>query len=111
MADTITITTPATQKVVILKSFITGGDDEAIQGVIEDSLSIDASGDGDGQAKIRGSVVREMRHKALEIVVLSVDGESEDVVEKLRALPVQDYKFVCAKVDEVTEGVSPEKKA
>jgi hypothetical protein len=55
--------------------------------------------------------VRLVRHKALEIVVLSVGGKSEGVVAALRALDVNDYKFVCAKVDEITDGLPAEKKS
>lgn len=71
---------------------------------------MNADSDG-GSTQIPGSVVRLARHKALEVVVLSVDGKSDGVVQALRALPAEDYKFVCAKVDEITDGFTAEKKS
>lgn len=109
MEQTRSITTPGGVEVV-LKASITGGEDEDIQAVLEDSLDVDADQAG-GRVKIPGSVLRSMRHAALNIVVISVGGAKDDILNRLRSLSREDYKLVCDTVDEVTEGISAAKKA
>ena len=110
MAETRTVTTPVSGTLVELKTWITGGEDEDIQSVIEESLNVNAGESGQG-ATISGSVMKAMRHKALSIVVVQVGEQNTDVVTALRGLPRQDYKFICAEVDKTTEGIDAEKKA
>ncbi len=106
MSETRTITTPVSQTEIVLKSWITGGDDEDIRAVAEEAATVTE----DGRTSITGAVVKAMRHKALSIVVQRVGGQSDDIVERLRALPLRDYNFVVAEVDAITEGESGEKK-
>ena len=56
-----------------------------------------------------GAIAR-MRDKSIEVIVLEVDGEKENILQKVRSLPVEDYNEVLEKVAEIRDGMSEEKK-
>jgi hypothetical protein len=52
----------------------------------------------------KGAVLAEAQDSAIRLVVVSVDGQTDDVVNRVLDLPAQDYKEVIAAINEVTEG-------
>lgn len=102
MDETRTITTPEAGIEVVLKTQLTGADDEAIEAALLASTVV--AGDTDGaDARIGGEAVIAARHAALRQLVVSVAGDKTDVLAKLLALPRRDYKFVVAEIDKITE--------
>lgn len=97
------ITTPKTGVVVVLKNWINGFDDEAIQAkymAIASSMSADKS--GKANAAIDATKINEANHEAIRRVVVSVDGKTDDVVTGVLSLPLVDVKKIIAEVDAIT---------
>ena len=97
------ITTPKTGVVVVLKNWINGFDDEAIQAkymAIASSMSADKR--GKANAAIDAAKINEANHEAIRRVVVSVDGKTDDVVTGVLSLPLVDVKKIIAEVDAIT---------
>jgi hypothetical protein len=52
----------------------------------------------------KGTVLAEAQDSAIRLVVVSVDGQTDNVVDRVLDLPSQDYKEIIAAINEVTEG-------
>jgi len=99
-----TITTPKGKVKVELKEDINGYELEEIQKPITDiRMELQEGGKSTAGMNI-GEAKRASVHKAIEIIVQSVAGEKENVLEKVLALSAQDFTFVCDAVDEVASG-------
>jgi hypothetical protein len=97
------ILTPNKTKVV-LKDWITGRDDEDIQRPITAvKFQIGASGAGSGEINA-GEAMEKSKHIAIEKVVISIDGKTENVLDLVLDLPKKDYQFVMKEVDKVVTG-------
>lgn len=97
------IKTPLKNHIVELKDWITGRELEEINKPINDIKWKLEEGKLGGEASI-GDVSKKSAEKALEIVVISIDGDKKDLVNKVYDMPVKDYKFVLGKVDEIVKG-------
>lgn len=89
-----------------LKKEITGGEYQDIQDVLLEDTKV---GD-DQKVKMGTKAIAKMRDRSIQVIVLSVNGAKENILEKVRALPVEDYKEVLDKVNEIRDGLNAEKK-
>jgi len=104
MGDTKTIKTPNDHEIV-LKSGLTGREfreinglmlrDATVQGGVKDGEEMQVSG-------IKGSIMQEMENKTLEIMLVSIDGKTEKLLDMLLEFPIEDFEAVWAKVQELT---------
>lgn len=103
--ETKTITTPITKKEVVLHTYITGREAEAIQAPLLKAMKLQPNKRGEDvqMGEIDTDKIRESNHIALKSVVKSVGGQSEKVVDDLLDMPSQDYDFVVAAVDDITK--------
>jgi uncharacterized beta-barrel protein YwiB (DUF1934 family) len=98
------IKTPINNHDVVLKEWITGRELQEIRKPLTDVKMMIESG-GKTTAEVNaGDAQRKSIDKAIEIVVLSVDGSEEDVVNKIYDMHSKDTEFVMAKVDAVVTG-------
>ena len=97
--STHTITTKVSKKKVVLKDWITGADDERIQAHYYEGATTNPT---TGQISYKAGTMQEADHEAISIVVLSVDGNSEDIVNQVLELPVTDTKQIVAEVKKIT---------
>lgn len=108
---TFEIVTPLTKKKVVLKKYITGFDGEAIQEIyLQGSNKITTdSAQGDGaSANFDGTVIARAEREGLKRVVVSVDGQSEEVEKLVLGLPLLDAKFVAAEVQKIVTPLAEE---
>lgn len=103
-----TITTPHGGNEVVIKQFITGFDDEAIEGIYTESIEELPTPATEGQPsapiKFDGKVVQKAEREAVKRVVVSVDGDSSDVINAIYNMRKEDTKFV---KDQVNLVVNP----
>ena len=92
------ITTPNGTKIE-LKDYITGREARDIQNIILSGMKI-----SDNIESVDPSVIAKSQDKAIEIVVVSVNGEKEKIVDKVLDLPREDFDCVKNAVDKVTNG-------
>lgn len=98
LQETIEVTTPVLGKKVVLRGYTTGRIKQAIQAVMLSSVkevSADQSTKFDGTAAVTAT------NKALELIVLSVDGNSDGVLDAVLDMPEQDFDFIKDEVDKV----------
>lgn len=98
------IITPIDKYEIVLVDNITGGEYEEIQRPITDiKLMVDVLGATKGEINA-GEVVRKSTETAIKIVVVSIDGEKKDILEKIMAMHKNDYLFVLEEVDKIVKG-------
>ncbi|MDQ0672936.1 hypothetical protein QFZ36_000497 [Pseudarthrobacter siccitolerans] len=98
LQETIEIETPILHKKVVLRGYITGRIKQEVQAVMLSSVtevSVEQATKFDGTAALAAT------NKALELIVLSVDGKSEGVLDAVLDLPEGDYDFIKAEVDKI----------
>jgi hypothetical protein len=87
---------------LVLREYITGAENREIRSIYMRALKGDAK-DGDVS-----KVEFEADNKAIELVVVSLDGASSDIVNRVLALPLPDFKQV---IEQITERVEGKKKS
>lgn len=107
------IVTPIGGNVVVLKDFISGYDDEAIEAIYtggQHEINTDAVQDGKSpNFKISGDAIQRADREGVKRVVLSVDGDNGDgrpngIVDIVYSMRAEDAAFVKR---EVTKIVNP----
>lgn len=99
LQETIELTTSLTGAKVVLRGYITGRIKQEIQGVLLSSTQVT----DEGKTTFDGAVALAATNKALELIVLSVNGKSEGVLDMILDLPEQDFDFVKGEVDKVQD--------
>lgn len=101
------IETPVGKQKVVLKNFISGYDDEAIERIytrgrhkisVPDANNPESKGDG---LEIDGSAIQDAEREGVSRVVVSVDGVTENVLDLVYNMRKEDTRFVKAEVDKV----------
>jgi len=92
---------------VVLKDSITGGEYQDIKDILLQETELQGVS---GEMKMSGAVITKMTNKAIETVVVSVDGKSDNVLDAVRNLPIEDYEEVVEAVNKATEGLGDKKK-
>ncbi len=95
--NTVSFTTPVQKHKVVIKSFLTGFDQE----------TIDYQHEVVDEDKLTGT--QRATRKTIEIAVLSIDGDDKDIVDKWLAMDLRDYQEVIAQINKITEPL-PKKK-
>ena len=96
--------TPINKHKIVLKEFITGRDDEEIQKPITD-VKFQMGSRGEGIAEINaGEAIKQSKHIAIQKVVISIDGKTDDILNLVLDMPKKDYQFVLEEVDKVVTG-------
>lgn len=107
--ETHTIVTPVKGHIVILKSWINGREKQKIDGTMFNNISTEGEGD-QMRPKMSESMIASRENASIGCVVLSVDGNSDDVINQVLEMRAKDYEFVLKQVEEVIEGNFDEKK-
>jgi hypothetical protein len=107
--ETFEIVTPVKGHVVVLRSWITGRESQKIDGAM--FRGVGTSQDGKKLTpKLSESMLADQENASIEVVVVSVDGKDNDVVNSILNMRAKDYSFVVAEVAKVVDGDVPEKK-
>lgn len=101
--DTNKIITPVNKVEVELKGYITGRDKQNIEGIMLEAADFQADENGEYKAKISGKVATLMTNKKIEAVVVSVGGETTNVLDKVLDLISEDYDFVLEEIDKIAD--------
>ena len=96
--ETKVITTPS-GKEVVLKAWITGRDKRSIQSIYADNMVI---GEDNKISGIKAATINEAKDKTIELVVISVGGSSENILDAVLDLPSKDTDFIMNEIDIIT---------
>jgi hypothetical protein len=101
--------TPIDKHKVRIKTYITGGELEQIEEILYKRIKL-SSVEKDANINLNDiSFITEQTHKTIEIMVVSVNGKSENILEEVLNMKSEDYKFIQEKIEEVTK-ITPKKK-
>jgi len=95
---------------VEIYTYITGGEFYELQEVFMKGANIKVG--EEGKAEFSGfdpSLTIKANEKALELLVVSVDGSDKDKVQKLKDLPSSEFEEVVAEINKVKEGSDKKK--
>jgi len=98
---------------VVLKAYLTGREAEQVQKVLYADIKMSMSDLESGKTEIKdipASAILAQQRKALELLLVSIDGVSENVIEKYLDLHSEDCAAITAEVSSITKGnFQPEK--
>jgi hypothetical protein len=115
MADRETreITTPGGHKVV-LNAYLTGREANELKAVMFSALKMNMEDAQSGKVNVGdvpGTFLMDQEKKALGFLLVSIDGETQDVVDKLLDFPSTEYDAVIKEVNAIQNPTSREKSA
>lgn len=99
MRETKTLETPS-KKVVEVQAYVTGKDQREYQAVLYSALKLKTDGIQLGEkvapsiTEIPAGILLELDKKAIELLVVSVDGNKENPFALIEELPAPDYNFI-----------------
>ena len=98
--------------ILVLKSYITGGESRELQKVFFEGMSIEMNGDGSAKMpSMNPAVSMKAQDKAVELLAISFDGSSENILPRILDLPKAECDEVLKAIDAVSNGLDHEKKA
>jgi hypothetical protein len=95
---------------VLLRTYLTGKESNELKAIMYADLKItaaDAAGGKVGLADIPASFMLTQEKKAVEFLVVSIDGQTENVIDKLGDLTESDYNAVLAEIQKIRVPLVP----
>jgi len=100
--ETKIIRTPNKHKVEI-KSYITGREKRELRDVFLNEMDMNVQGGEPEIKEIKGSIIKKAENKAIEIVVVAVDGNKNKILDRILDMRSEDYDFVIGEINKVTK--------
>jgi len=98
--DTKTITTPIGKNAVVIKTWLTGREKRGLTNVFIDTLtSVEKGTEG---LKLNSDIVNKAQDLAFEIVIENIDGNKENIVDKILDMRTEDFDFIVAEINKIT---------
>lgn len=109
--ETKTIETPGKHTVEV-KTYLTYGEWREIQGVFLQGIKVGVNETGDTNIDdINASLAFEAQNKLIELLVVSVDGKKEKVLDAVMGMSREDGEFIVREIEKVQNEFSAEKKS
>ena len=112
--ETRELKTPVDEVKIEIKTYITGREYEEIEDIIYSEIKVSAAVDKGSQSAEAGmkdgSFMKKQTHKAIELLITSVNEKSEGVLEAVLDLKKEDYLFVISEIEKVTKDKGVKKK-
>ncbi len=101
-----TIKTPIDKREVVLKAWITGRERRELRKPFMDKLKVSTKGEGDPTVELAGSadIIETVENKAIETIVVSIDGVKDKILETILDMKEKDYSFVIEEINKITGG-------
>jgi hypothetical protein len=109
--ETKTFVTPG-GRTVVLNAYLTGREANEIKNAMFGALKMNMEDAQSGKVNVSdvpGTFLAEQERKALGFLVVSVDGDPSDPVEKLLDLPSAEYEAVVAEANKIQNPTTPER--
>lgn len=107
--ETLTVTTPISKQVVVLNTYLTGREKRQLTNIfLQGNLQFNT--ESKNVSGIDYALIDKEQDTVWGLVVVSVDGSSEDVVNKILDMRAEDYDFVVKEVNKVRNDTKFEEK-
>lgn len=94
------IETPTDKHKIEVKTWISGGEMEQIQGVWLEGMEMQVG--EEVKPKLKGSQLTKANHKLIELLVVKFDDSADDVLNKVLEMKNEDYQFLVSALNEIT---------
>jgi len=101
--ETKIIETPVDKHKVEIKTWITGRDRRALRSVYLEASEITMQGENPEIKGITGKIAELAENKALEIMIISVNGKKENLINTVLDMHENDYEFIVKEINKVTD--------
>ena len=103
--ETKIIETPIKKYKVELNTYITGFEKREISNAFLQNTKFQIDGESVKTQEMTADLANKAQDKTIKIVVVSINGNKEDVVNTIGNLPSLDYEFVMTEINNVTSGI------
>lgn len=107
--ETKTIKTPS-GKEVVLKGYLTAGERDELMSIILNEIKFNVETNEPIMKEISGLLYLPFKKKLLELLVVSYDGNSENILGRLSECLPEEYDFVVREADKISRGNFPKAK-
>jgi len=110
------IVTPVGNHKVRIKTWLTGRERRAIRGIIFENVNLSSEllegkeEDIKPKYELGAEVIQKMQDKAFESIIEEIDGNKEDIVNRVLNMHEKDYDFIVKEIDKVTQSLSEDSK-
>jgi hypothetical protein len=111
--ETVTIETPIGKNKVVLRGYVTGRIRQELSAIVagkaEFAQKTEQSDDLEAVDLIRltGDQLTELKNKGIELLVLSVDGQEDNIVDRVLNMHEDDTDFVLTEVNKIKNPLPP----
>lgn len=88
--------------VIVHKTYLTGREMNEVQKVLLKNVTVDIKGASQSVQGFEASSITELNNKTIEMMVVSVNGISDKVIDTILDLPNEEYSEVIEKLNEIT---------
>ncbi|MET3349043.1 UNVERIFIED_ORG: hypothetical protein ABID57_000712 [Arthrobacter sp. UYEF1] len=106
--ESIELTLPDSGKKVVLRGYTTGRISQELESIFLDQSEV-INEDGKTKTVMNGAAIKRAHNRAIELLVVSVDGSTENILDAVLDLSTEDHDYVYTKLDEVEGHGSPKK--
>jgi len=109
--ETKAITTPG-GRTIVLRSYLTGREENELKSLLYADLKMSATDVQAGKVSVTdipASFIVKQEEKAVELLIVSVDGSTENPAQKVLDLPSAEYDFVVQEINAIRIPTSREK--
>lgn len=93
-----------------MKTYITGGEAREISNVFLEGVEIAVDESGTAKAPaISAEKSSKAQDKAIEMLVVSVNGSKENILQSVLDLRKEDFNFIVSELDEIQNGLGEKK--
>lgn len=104
--QTTELTTPSGKKFEV-KTYITARERNTLRSVLLQNFSFDSASGQTKSGDINGELLEKSEQKAIEIAVVSFDGKTEDVLNRILDGTSDDYDFIVAEANKIANFKQP----
>jgi len=104
--ETKTIILPKSKKEVVIKAWMSGGEWQEMQNEMFSGMKINPMEPQTGEFDV--ATMAKANEKALELLLISIGGEAENCVAKLKEMHVADYRAVVDEINKITQDMGSE---
>jgi len=101
--ETIEITTPTEEHKVVLKKWITGGERRELRNTYLSKMEMGVGKEVQIGKVNSAELIDDTENKAIEIIVVSIDGSDKDILKRLLEMRDKDYSFVYKEIDKIAK--------
>lgn len=104
--ETIDVITPVSNQKVVLMKWLTGGERRDLRNSFLSKADLNIGGKQEISKINSKEAIEEAENKAIEIMVISIDGNTEKIVDQVLGMRDTDYYFVIKEIEKITDNKS-----